>query len=220
MLRKRRKFFLLSGILSVAVLCWLVSCQKPRLILPPSQSSKFSIYLTDSQSNYEAVWINIQQVFIYVANDALKQSGWIEVPMTRQGSYNLLNFQDGKDTLIARADIPPGIISQIRLILGNNNSLILNNGAVVPLQAGYSLSNGIQLNIQDILQAGVPFSLDMDFNTTGSITGPNAAGQYILQPAIFVFPRSSVHSVKEITLAQANHMPAKAIAGKNSFGVQ
>lgn len=218
MLRKRRKFFLLSGILSVAVLCWLASCQKPRLILPPSQSSKFSMYLTDSQSNYQAVWINIQQIFIYVANDTLRQSGWIEVPMTRQGSYNLFNFQDGRDTLIAQADIPPGIISQIRLILGNNNSLILNNGAVVPLQAGYSLSNGIQLNIQEILRAGVPFSLDMDFNTAGSITGPNAAGQYILQPAISAFPRSSVHSVKEITLAQTNHIPAGALAGKIHLG--
>lgn len=216
----RRKFFLLSGILSVAVLCWLASCQKPRLILPPSQSSKFGIYLTDSQSNYQAVWISIQQIFIYVANDALKQSGWIEVPMTRQGSYNLLNFQDGKDTLIAQADIPPGIISHIRLILGNNNSLILNNGSVFPLQAGYSLSNGIQLDIQDILHAGVPFSLDIDFNTASSITGPNATGQYILQPIITVFSRDSVHSIKGITLPKPGSALSEAVYRENVLGMQ
>ncbi|TAN16046.1 MAG: DUF4382 domain-containing protein [Chitinophagaceae bacterium] len=217
MFRKRRRFFFLSGILSMAVLCWLTSCQKPRLILPPSQSSKFGIYLTDSRSNYQAVWISIQQIFIYVANDALKQSGWIEVPMTRQGLYNLLNFQDGKDTLIAQADIPPGTISQIRLILGNNNSLILNNGSVFPLQAGYSLSNGIQLNIQDTLQAGAPFSLDINFNTASSITGPNATGQYTLQPVINVLPRIFAHYVGRIAFLDPGNGPIKTIIGKN-FG--
>jgi hypothetical protein len=155
-----------------------------------------------------------------VANDALKQSGWIEVPMTRQGLYNLLNFQDGKDTLIAQADIPPGTISQIRLILGNNNSLILNNGSVFPLQAGYSLSNGIQLNIQDTLQAGAPFSLDINFNTASSITGPNASGQYILQPVITISTRDTSHTIKGVASPNSGSVLTEAIHGKNLSGTE
>ena len=38
------------------------------------------------------------------------------------GIYNLLDFTNGKDTLIADAELSGGSNSQIRLILGDNNS--------------------------------------------------------------------------------------------------
>lgn len=199
---KSKKLLLFWKLLTLAALCWLPSCQKPVLTLPPSQSSKFGVYLTDFQSNYQAIWINIQQVFIHVVNDASGQSGWIEIPMTRNGFYNISNFKNGSDTLLAQSNVPPGVISQIRIILGNNNSLILSNGEIVPLQMPSSLVTGIQLNLQDTLHAGIPFSLDIDFNIANSVIGPNSQGQYLFQPVITVAPRVSQTPFKGMGLSR------------------
>lgn len=192
---KSKRPLLFWNLLLFAGFCLLASCQKPVLVLPPSQSSKFGVYLTDSQGSYQAVELNIQQVFIYVANDASAQSGWIEIPMTRPGIYNIASFQNGMDTLIAQSNVPPGIISQIRLMLGNNNSFILSDGLTVPLQIPSSLTAGIQLNLQDTLHAGIPFSLDIDINTASSIVGPDPQGQYFFQPAVTMFSRGSRNEI-------------------------
>lgn len=203
MFRKSGKPFFFLGLLSMAVSCLFSSCQKPRLVLPPSQSSAFGVYLTDSQENYEAVWINIQQVFIYVSNHTTDQSGWIEVPMTRQGLYNLLNFPNGADTLIAQSNVPPGMISQIRLMLGNHSSVTLNDGTTVPLQIPAALSNGIQLSFGDTLISGKPFDIDIDFNITSSISVSTSGNQYTFQPVITVLRKNSKLSIKGVLLAES-----------------
>lgn len=202
MFRKSKRPFLCWKPLSLVALCWIASCQKSDWVLPPSQSSKFGIYLTDFQRNYQAIWINIQQVFIYVANDASGQSGWIEIPMTRSGFYNISNFKNGSDTLLAQSNVPPGVISQIRIILGNNNSLILNNGVTVPLKIPSSSAAGIPLNLQDTLHAGVPLSLDISCNIASSVIGPNSQGQYFFQPVITVAPRVPQTSFKGMELSE------------------
>ncbi|MGH2645157.1 MAG: hypothetical protein ACRDE2_14485, partial [Chitinophagaceae bacterium] len=88
MLRKSKKPFLFSALLLFVIFCGLASCQKPDLVLPPSHSSKFRVYLADSKNNYQAVQIDFQQVFIYVINYATAQSGWTEIPMTHAGVYD------------------------------------------------------------------------------------------------------------------------------------
>lgn len=207
MTRKSNKPFLFLVLLLFVTVCEFASCKKPGLVLPPSQSSTFKVYLADSQNNYQAVQIDIQQIFIYVVNQATAQSGWTEIPMTRAGVYDLSNFQNGTDTLIAQSNVPPGIVSQIRLILGNNNSLLLNNGLTVPLQISSSSANGIQLNIQDTLFAGKPFSLGIDFNAENSITGPDNNGQYTFQPVVTVFSKSSPFTAKGMALPDFRRVP-------------
>ena len=44
------------------------------------------------------------------------------------GLYNLMDLTNGRDTILADAEIPQGSISQIRLILGENNFIITKDG--------------------------------------------------------------------------------------------
>ena len=53
-------------------------------------------------------------------------SGWQSVSTVAAGTYNLLDLVNGKDTLLADSDVPPGgTISQVRLVLGPNNYVFI-----------------------------------------------------------------------------------------------
>src|SRR5260370_536682 len=82
--------------------------------------SRVQIKLTDSpESNVSGVWVDVKDVLINMGD-----SNWKSVIGAHAGVYNLLDFTDGKDTLLADAEIPAGTISQIRLLLGDNNYIV------------------------------------------------------------------------------------------------
>ena len=99
----------LSGALLLAAL--ITSCSD-------SETTGFAnvqFRLTDLPGEYQQVNIEVLSVEVKV-NDSL-----ISLP-TNQGIYNLLEFVNGKDTLLVDDRIPSGYISQIRLILGEDNT--------------------------------------------------------------------------------------------------
>ena len=67
-------------------------------------------FLTDMPDVYQEVNVEIMAVQVKM-NDTL-----IEL-CTNQGIYNILEYVNGKDTLIVDDQIPAGTVSQIRLIL-------------------------------------------------------------------------------------------------------
>src|SRR6185369_13880870 len=93
----------------------LVMCSKEN-----AQTSTLQVRLTDAPGDYEEVNIDIQDV--QVNSDASSNSGWKSLNI-KKGVYNLLKLTNGLDTLLGEAQLPQGRVSQIRLILGSNNSL-------------------------------------------------------------------------------------------------
>src|SRR5258708_37939475 len=78
--------------------------------------SRVQIRLTDSPDpNVSEVWVDVKDVLINMGD-----SNWKSVIGAHAGVYNLLDFTNGKDTILADAEIPAGNISQIRLLLGDN----------------------------------------------------------------------------------------------------
>src|SRR6266702_3813741 len=100
-----------------------LSCKKST---SNSGSGHLQVMLTDAPAAYDAVYIDVQKVEVNVSADSGAGSGWQTVNVLRPGIYNLLKFSNGIDTLLAAADLPAGTISQMRLVLGNNNSIVLN----------------------------------------------------------------------------------------------
>lgn len=141
--------------LSVAVLCVLgigvaiTSCTKMNSSssssVPPGQQ-KFNMYLTDGPVNYQAVNIDIQSIAVMVAPDSCNAdtSGnqnnqgdqddwnhphcyqWDSLNIT-PGVYNILNFQNGIDTLFSATNLPKGKILKIRITLGTDNSIVADS---------------------------------------------------------------------------------------------
>ncbi|MEO6869587.1 MAG: DUF4382 domain-containing protein, partial [Ginsengibacter sp.] len=161
-----------------------------------NQPSSMNIYLTDAPGNYQAVWIDIQQVMVKGSSDT-SDNGWISVPLLRPGKYSLLDLRNGKDTLLGGVSLPAGPVSQIRLILGNDNQLVLEDGTAVDLKTPSAQESGLKLNVHADLTAGIPYELVMDFDAARSIVKA-VSGQYLLIPVIRTFVKAAGGAIQGI----------------------
>jgi len=158
---------LLAGIL-------IASCSED------SNTARLEIRLTDAPGDYEEVNIDIQEVKVH-ASEGEQSSGWQTLDIN-EGIYNLLDFTNGLDTLLGSAELPAGKVSQIRLILGDNNTL-KQNDQVYDLTTPSAQQSGLKLNVQAMLTEGVTYSILLDFDVARSIVR-TGNGKYLLKPVI------------------------------------
>ena len=120
----------------------LISCSKQEN--SSSGKAQLKVYLTDDPADYDQVIIDVKDVQINVTNDTT--GGWQSLSTVNTGSYDLLKLVNDDDTLLASSDIPTGTIQQMRLILGDNNYVVVN-GQNIPLETPSAQQSGLKLNI-------------------------------------------------------------------------
>ena len=165
-----------------AALVGLASCSKSSSDDSSAGMSKFEVRLTDAPGDYKAVNLDVQQVQVHVSDDN-KEEGWQSLGLIRPGIYNVMDYTNGNSALLTSADFPAGKISQIRLILGNNNTLTLRDGTVVPLRTPSGQQSGLKLKIDAVLVRDVTYQLVLDFDVAKSIVA-RGNGDYNLKPVI------------------------------------
>ena len=139
----------------------IVACKKE------SDSSTLHIRLTDAPTELDEVNVDLQQVNIKMAGDT---SRWVSLE-THAGVYNLLGLQNGLDTLIASGTFPTGTVTEIRLVLGDDNT-VKNAGQVYPLTIPSGSESGLKIKISKELRTGLD-SLIIDFDAGLSIKEEN-----------------------------------------------
>ena len=152
--------------------------------------SRMEVRLTDAPGDYEKVLIDIRSVEIHTdanANDNSK--GWTTLGNINPGIYNLLDFSNGKDTLLAASNLPAGRISQIRLILGPDNLLVLKDGTVMPLKTPSGQTSGLKVKIDADLVPDVTYVVLLDFDASKSIVAKGNGG-FNLKPVIRTITRA------------------------------
>jgi hypothetical protein len=154
-----------------AVLLVLAGCSKQ------SDNTKLDIRLTDNPYNATEVNIDLQQVRVNMRGDS---TGWINLD-TKAGVYNLLGLQNGVDTLVATASVPEGTVQEIRLVLGNNNSIKIGT-QVFPLTIPSGSESGLKIKVSKRLNAEYS-SLLVDFDAGLSILQAGN-GAYLLKPVL------------------------------------
>ncbi|WP_436484161.1 DUF4382 domain-containing protein [Chitinophaga sp. ARDCPP14] len=193
----KNQFFATLMVVSASML-FFSACSKDEST-SNSGKSKLTVYLTDDPAIYDEVNIDIQDIQVNASADAAETgAGWVSVPLARPGVYNLLDFRNGLDTLLASKELPAGKISQIRLILGANNSVVLN-GVSHPLETPSAQQSGLKLNVHADLVADIEYRLWIDFDAGRSIvtTGSN---KYILKPVIRTYTAATSGTIKGIAL--------------------
>lgn len=148
----------------------LPSCNKNKNL------SHLSVQMTDAPGNYNAVMIDLQGV------EFTGNGGSTVILNTKTGIYNLLDFANGVDTLIATGDIEAGTISQMRLILGPNNTVVVDN-VVYPLSTPSAMQSGLKLQMHQTMEPGISYSILLDFDANQSIVN-QGNGSYQLKPVI------------------------------------
>jgi len=165
----KTKHIFLFSVTIITLLAY--ACQKE-----DAGNSILKIRMTDAPTALEEVNIDLQQVNIKFEKDS---GGWVSM-QTNAGIYNLLNFQNGVDTLIAQGSYPQGDVKEIRLMLGNNNS-VKESGQVYPLVIPSGSESGLKIKINKKLRTGLD-SLLIDFDALMSIK--KERDNYKLRPVI------------------------------------
>ncbi len=184
------------------------SCNKDK-------NSRLTVYLTDAPANYDAVNIDIVRMEIKATTDQ-GENGWQELPLNA-GVYNLLDFTNGLDTILSTVELPAGKVSQLRLILGNNNTIVVSGTTLpLPLETPSAQQSGLKFNIHADLVEGVNYKLWIDFDAARSIV-VTGANQYKLKPVLRTFTEATSGSIKGNAQPPAAQAILYAIAGSDSL---
>lgn len=195
----RKRNWLLTGIVFIALFS-VLSCRKDRNSDQNNyKTAEVSMRLTDDPGNYDAVNVDIQAI-------SVKMEGRAETMITpnRVGVYDLLHFRNGADVLLVNTTLPAGRIEQIRLVLGNNNSVVVD-GTTYAMSTPSAQESGLKLNFHTTLEANRSYTFWIDFDAGKSIL-QTGNGSYKLKPVIRAYSALTDGRI------QGNILPVAAMA--------
>ncbi|MEP5105912.1 MAG: DUF4382 domain-containing protein, partial [Ekhidna sp.] len=96
---------------------------------------------------------------------------------------NLLDLVNGTEAVLADTDIPAGRLGEVRLVLGDNNTLVMGE-KTIDLTIPSGSESGLKIKINKDLLAGVTYKLIVDFDAAKSIVKAGNSGTYNLKPVI------------------------------------
>ena len=182
MKKANKILYFLTGIISIVIVGFLFSACSD-----DPKNARVVVRLTDAPGDYDAVNIDIQEVEVNT------NGGWRSLDII-PGVYNLLELTNGLDTLMGSVDVPEGEISQIRLVLGDDNSIQVN-GEVFDLSTPSAQQSGLKLNVHTELLGGITYTFLLDFDAARSIV-KTGNGSYKLKPVIRVITEATSGALK------------------------
>lgn len=158
-----------------SAILFLTACSKSN---DSKKSTTLNVRLTDGPADYVEVNVDIKEIRVKFTGDS-NDDGW-QTLQTHAGVYNLLDYQNGKDTLLATGTVRANSVQQIRFILGADNSIKVGT-EVYPLTIPSGAESGLKLMINKKLNQSLE-NLIVDFDALLSIKEEN--GHYKLRPVL------------------------------------
>ncbi|WP_417363036.1 DUF4382 domain-containing protein [Galbibacter sp.] len=150
--------------------------------IPGDGTAKVQVLLVDAPGDYEEVNVDIQDVMINRTDEA--ENGWESLTDVETGVYDLLKLTGGNHAILADNELPTGELDQIRLVLGDNNYVVID-GQEVPLATPSAQQSGLKIHLDDTeLEAGFTYSIVLDFDADKSVVKAGESGSYNLKPVI------------------------------------
>lgn len=184
------------------------SCKKDESKMVGNATIDF--YLTDAPGDYNQILLDVKGMEIH--SDA---NGWETISPFNAGIYDLLKLSNGLDTFLCKVSLPPGKISQIRLILGDNNKLDVN-GTLHELKVPSGSQSGLKLNLHKTLIANTSYTIWLDFDACKSIVD-KGNGDYNLKPVIRAYSDSTNAKLKGYVLPLNAGATVHAIQNTDTF---
>ncbi len=176
----------------------VASCKKEN---DPGNDSKsnpvVSMKLVDSPANYDAV--NVEVVSMRVRID----STWTELALEDPGIVNLLELTNGNSLLlVGDTAMTPGTLTEIRLVLGENNNVVVD-GQSYEMQTPSGQTSGYKIKLDpQILEEGKIYNMVIDFDVSKSVhrTGN---GKYMLKPVVRGYLEAAVGGIAGVVVPPA-----------------
>lgn len=177
-----------------------------------SGTSRIVVKLTDEPGDYDNVFVEVLDVKIKSSSDS-DESGWVSIGNVNPGVYDLLELTGGVTLLLAENDVPSGFIGQMRLILGDNNTVV-KEGVTYPLNTPSAQQSGLKLQINQTLQPNVTYNFLIDFDVNHSIVvEAGNSGNYNLHPVLRVTTDAISGSITGTVIAGEYQVLASVMVG-------
>lgn len=180
------KLKLLEGFVFAGVVALLSACESDE------KTARVEFWLTDAPGDYQEVNVEVEGIEIH-SDETDNGNGWKKIKVDTR-VINLLDLTNGKDTLLGSIELPAGKISQIRLKLGNDNTLKVN-GQWHDLTIPSGSQSGLKLQVHETFVEGITYKVLLDFDVARSIvlTGSN---QYKLKPVLRTITSAESGAIK------------------------
>lgn len=190
------------------------------------------VSLTDAPANFEEVNIEIRQVLVNRDEDAEEpendtegendndndeDDGWYSI-MDDSMTVNLLDYQNGATLDLGETELEAGMYNQIRLVLGNNNNVVIN-GETIELTTPSAQQSGYKLKVDAEIEEGQVYDLVIDFDASQSIV-VTGSGKFILKPVLRTVSVNEQASISGTVLPVEAEPFVYAITGNDTVGTQ
>jgi len=164
-------------------------CKKDSSTPPHTGNPVLSMKMVDAPSAYDAVNVEV------IGLEANLGNGWTPLALDNIGVYDLLSFTNGNSLALMNDTVmAPCTISELRLILGTNNTVVVD-GITYDLTTPSGQTSGykVKMDAQPLIAGGV-YHLVLDFNTAKSIH-ETGSGKYMLKPVVTGYLQTSIGSI-------------------------
>lgn len=219
----RNKIF---GLIALLVAFGLTACSNG------DGTGTMRVSLTDAPADYAEVNIEIHQVLVKDNDDdeddldetedmdeeELEDAGW-KVVFNDTITVNLLDYQNGATLDLGEVELETGRYNQVRLVLGDENNVVLNNGNTFQLDTPSGQTSGYKLLVQADIEEDQVYDLVIDFDASRSIV-VTGNGSYKLKPVLKTANLTASGSISGTILPLDANPYVYAIAGTDTSGTQ
>ncbi|MEN3323638.1 DUF4382 domain-containing protein [Mariniflexile soesokkakense] len=178
----------LKNLFPVLFLAFVFSCTDSDSNSIDKSDPTISVRLVDAPGDFKAVNVEIVDVMVKMDDDSDSDSGWISLN-AESGTVNLLDFTGGfSKVLVDRFPIPAGTLSQMRLVLGDGNTIIIEgeiSDVEHDLKTPSAQQSGLKVKINTVLEEGFTYDFVLDFDVEKSIVMAGNSGNIILKPVLY-----------------------------------
>jgi hypothetical protein len=174
-------------------------------------TSGLTIRMTDAPGDFDEVNVEVIDVKIKTSNDE-GEGGWVSIGNINEGVYDLLDLTGGISVMLAENDVPSGHLGQIRLILGDNNTVV-KDGVTYPLNTPSAQQSGLKLQVNHELEPNIDYNFLIDFDVHQSVVEAGNSGNFNLHPVLRVTTEASSGAISGLVTPIGYQLMASVNAG-------
>lgn len=182
---------------------------------PDSGMGTLEVRLVDAPID-NATEVNVAINSVQV-NNSETDTGWVTINEPNQ-TYNLLELTNGAYAVLGETELEPGTYNQIRLILDSEgNNIVFDDGKQVALTVPSGTQTGIKLNVDAVIESGITYTLQLDFNASKSVVKAGNSGKYLLKPVIRASNMATSGKIIGTVLPAEARAQVHAIVGEDTL---
>lgn len=140
-------------------------------------TSKLNVRMIDAPGDFQQVNVDVLQVEVHTEN-----GGWVSLP-TNAGIYDLLTLQnDVSASLVNQGVLPAGEMTQFRMILGPNNTVMVDS-IIHDLDTPSAEQSGLKINVKTDFAPNELYEIIIDFDAEKSVVKKGNGG-FNLKPVL------------------------------------